>query len=171
MKRRLSLLWAVLLVFACACAAEAPEPAIEPVAETAEAPAYIAQEEVMPVPQVNTAKTVLLTIGDCTFTAVLADTEAAGALWDCLPLTLSMQELNGNEKFAALPQALPTDSVKPGTIHAGDIMLYGADCIVLFYETFSSAYSYTRLGSLDAPEGLPAVLGGGDVEITISRQS
>ncbi|MBD8000999.1 hypothetical protein H6A24_02105 [Bacteroides caecicola] len=38
-------------------------------------------------------------------------------------------------------------------------------CIVLFYETFSSGYSHTRLGQIDNPEGLAAALGDGYVSV------
>ena len=56
-----------------------------------------------------------------------------------------MDELNGNEKYYFMPNALPTDPERPGEIHTGDFMLYGSDCLVLFYKNFSSSYSYTRL--------------------------
>ena len=100
------------------------------------------------------------------FTATLLDNPTTRALLERLPATLSMGELNGNEKYCYLPDSLPTGAQKPGNIHAGDLMLYGSDCLVLFYESFSSGYSYTRLGSVDSPGQLAAALGRGSVDVT-----
>lgn len=100
------------------------------------------------------------------FTATLLDNPTTRALLERLPVTLSTGELNGNEKYFYLPDGLPTDSQRPGNIHAGDLMLYGFDCLVLFYESFSSGYSYTQLGSIDDPSGLAAALGHGSVDVS-----
>lgn len=100
------------------------------------------------------------------FTATLLDNPTTRALLERLPAALSMGELNGNEKYCYLPDSLPTSAQKPGNIHAGDLMLYGSDCLVLFYESFSSGYSYTRLGSVDNPGQLAAALGRGSVDVT-----
>ena len=80
-----------------------------------------------------------------------------------------MTELNGNEKYADLPQSLPTATFRPGTIRTGDLLLWGSSTVVLFYETFSSSYSYTRLGRLDDPSGLAAAVGGGSARVTFAR--
>lgn len=104
--------------------------------------------------------------GGQVFTATLLDNPTTRALLNRLPMTVSMGELNGNEKYCYMPDSLPTDSHRPGNIHAGDLMLYGSDCLVLFYESFSSGYSYTRLGSIDNPSGLAAALGRGSVDVT-----
>ena len=103
--------------------------------------------------------------GGQTFTATLLDNPTTRALLDRLPMTISMSELNENEKYYYLPESLPTNSRRPGNIHAGDLMLYGSDCLVLFYESFSSGYSYTRLGTVDDPNGLAAALGSGSVKV------
>lgn len=105
-------------------------------------------------------------VADTTFTAQLADTEAARQLAESLPLELDMQELNGNEKYGYLSQALSTNASCPVFIHTGDLMLFGSDCLVLFYKDFSTSYSYTPIGKLDNPQGLPAALGRGDVTLT-----
>lgn len=104
-------------------------------------------------------------VGGQIFSATLLDNPTTRALLEHLPMTISMSELNGNEKYYYLPESLPTNSQRPGNIHAGDLMLYGSDCLVLFYESFSSGYSYTRLGSVDNPAGLSAAMGRGSVEV------
>ena len=108
-------------------------------------------------------------IGSKTFTATLADSETGEAFAALLPLSVTMNELNGNEKYHYLSSSLPTDSYQPGTIHAGDLMLYGNNCVVLFYETFNSSYSYTRLGAIDNPSGLAATLGSGNVSVRFEK--
>lgn len=109
-----------------------------------------------------------ITINGMAFTATLADNDAANAFADLLPLTLDMNEMNGNEKYHYLDNSLPTDSYRPGTIQTGDLMLYGSSCIVLFYETFSSGYSYTRLGRIDNPDGLATAVGNGNVSVSFT---
>ena len=108
-------------------------------------------------------------IGAKTFTATLADSKTGRAFAQLLPMTVTMTELNGNEKYHYLDSSLPTDSYQPGTIQAGDLMLYGNNCVVLFYETFSSSYSYTRIGSIDDSEGLAAALGSGNVSVRFEK--
>ena len=113
----------------------------------------------------STAKQINIVIGSKTFTATLADSETAEAFAALLPLTVTMNELNGNEKYHYLSSSLPTAAYQPGTIHAGDLMLYGNNCLVLFYETFSSSYSYTRIGTLNATDGLAQALGKNNVSV------
>ena len=85
-----------------------------------------------------------------------------------LPLTINMTEFNGNEKYFRLSKNLPTNESNPGTIKSGDLMLYGANTFVLFYESFSTSYSYTKLGKISNTTGLAAALGTGNVTVSIS---
>ena len=108
----------------------------------------------------------IIEVGDKTFTAALYDSETVTAFTEMLPLTLNMSELNGNEKYYYLDDSLPTDSKRPSGIKEGDIMLYGSSCLVLFYESFSTSYSYTPIGHIDDPSGLAKALGKKSVEVT-----
>ena len=69
-------------------------------------------------------------VGDITFSAKLYDNQTARAFAEMLPLSLDMKELNGNEKFCYLFGSLPTNSTRPSSIHAGDLMLFSSDCLV-----------------------------------------
>lgn len=117
-----------------------------------------------PGPAVN--RNISISIGGRSFAATLEDNETGNAFSALLPMTIAMSEMNGNEKYFYLPDNLPTISYRPGTIQNGDLMLYGSNCIVLFYETFSSSYSYTRLGKIVNPEGLAIALGRGEITVT-----
>jgi hypothetical protein len=110
-----------------------------------------------------------MTVGERRFAITLADTEAAREFAAMLPLSIDMPDLNNNEKHAALPKSLPTNAIRPGTIRNGDLMLYGPRTLVVFYLTFNSPYSYTRLGRVDDPAGLAQALGRGNVRIEFSR--
>ena len=112
-----------------------------------------------------------ISVPGAVFGASFSDTDAARAFESLLPLQLDMKELNGNEKYAYLDHALPAKAEKPGRIEAGDIMLYGDDCIVVFYESFDTPYSYTRIGKISDTEGLKAALGAGGVSVTFLLSS
>lgn len=123
-----------------------------------------------PVPQAtevkNNMQNIEIIVNDKHFSATLYDNESAKALKAKLPMTIDMSELNGNEKYYYLSDNLPTDSYKPSVINNGDLMLYGNDCLVLFYDSFSTSYSYTPLGRVDNPDELASALGSDSVKVT-----
>ena len=111
-----------------------------------------------------------MTVGERRFAITLTNNLAARAFAGQLPLTLDMADLNSNEKHAELPNALPVSASRPGTIHNGDLMLYGSSTLVVFYVTFDSSYSYTRLGRVDDANGLAQALGQRMVRINFSKK-
>ena len=104
-----------------------------------------------------------MTIGTTSFTATFADNQTTTAFKAMLPMTVHMNEMNGNEKYFYLPKGLPISVTNQSTISNGDIMIYGSDCLVLFYKTFATSYRYTRIGRVDDPTNLEAALGDADV--------
>lgn len=108
----------------------------------------------------------LITVGKKAFSAKLYDNQTIQALVEKFLLTVDMNEINGNEKYYYLSNTLPTASEQPGEIHAGDIMPYGDNCLVVFYETFMSSYKYTRLGYIEDAAGFAKAVGAGNVQVT-----
>ena len=83
------------------------------------------------------------------YTINLEDNETAKEFVNMLPLELNMNELNGNEKYVYLDRKLPVNPSNINKINAGDVMIYGNDCLVIFYKSFTSSYSYTKIGHID----------------------
>lgn len=105
------------------------------------------------------------------FTAALADNEATRALVKMMrekPVVIHMSDYAGFEKVGNLGRRLPASNSQT-TAHAGDIMLYNADQIVVFYG--SNSWSYTKIGRMDDVQGLEAALGSGDTTVTFSIDS
>jgi hypothetical protein len=94
-------------------------------------------------------KNVKIIINDNEYTINLEDNETAKSFSKLIPLELNMSELNGNEKYYYLDTTLPTNSYNPKRINAGDVMLYGNNCLVIFYKSFDTPYSYTKIGHID----------------------
>lgn len=113
-------------------------------------------------------KTINMQIGNKNFTIKLFDNNATQNLITQLPLTLDMKELNGNEKYSYLPKKLPADSQNISEIKAGDLMLFGSDCLVLFYKNFHTSYSYTKIGYIENITELTAVLGNGNIKVKLN---
>ena len=100
--------------------------------------------------EINSMKVI---IDDREYIVNLENNETVKKFIDLLPLEIKMDELNGNEKYFYLNSELPTDSYNPKHIFAGDVMVYGNDCLVIFYKSFDTSYSYTKIGHIiDLPE-------------------
>ena len=110
------------------------------------------------------SRAISVSVGGKRFAAVVENTATGRAFLEKLPLTISMNELNGNEKYC-YGVTLPTNASHCDAIAAGDLMLYGSDCLVLFYGA-AGGYSYTRIGRLVSTDGLADALGSGEATVT-----
>lgn len=111
-----------------------------------------------------------ITVGNKIFNATLEDNETARAFIKKLPLEIKMIELNGNEKYFIFEKNFPTNDEKIGEIHAGDLMIYNSNCLVLFYRNFSTIYTYTRLGKIDNGEVLREIVGRDNITIKFEKE-
>ena len=161
----LALLGLTLALTGCApgSAPSSSAPEAEPGSEPVSAP-----QEAQETPETDTARAFTVTVNGVTFTGTLCDNPTAEAFAELLPMTLSMDEFAGNEKFHYLSDPLPADRYRPDRIHTGDVKLYLDNCIVLFFDDFPAEYDYTDIGTLDSPENLAEVLGSGTVEVTFA---
>ncbi len=83
------------------------------------------------------------------YNAIFEDKETVKEFLKILPQEFKMNELNGNEKYIYMNTTLPTNAINPKHINKGDIMLYGNNCLVIFYKSFETNYSYTIIGHID----------------------
>ncbi len=139
-------------------------------AQSAAGPTAAPAPTAAPTPQKEETETMQMQIGDTAVTVTWADTRAAAALQALCaqqPLVVKMSMYGGFEQVGPLGTALPADDVQT-TTQAGDIVLYNSDQLVVFYGT--NSWAYTRLGHITdpAPEALAALLGQGDVTVTLS---
>lgn len=119
----------------------------------------------------NTGTPVVLEVNGQKFQAIFYDNPTADELLKKMPMTLDMKELNGNEKYHFFDAEFPTDEKSPGEILAGDIMLYGSDCLVTFYKSHSTSYQYTPVGKIENASGFAEAVGSGTVTITYSKHA
>ena len=93
-------------------------------------------------------------INDKTYKVIFNDNESVKELLKLDKLEFVMEDLNNNEKYVYLDTNIKTNSYNPKKINSGDIMLYGSNCLVIFYKSFNTSYSYTYLGHIDNLEQL-----------------
>ena len=109
-----------------------------------------------------------VTVGERTFAAILEHNAAVDALVAMMkdaPVTIQMSDYAGFEKVGAWGTSLPASDSQT-TTHAGDLVLYQGNQIVIFYG--SNSWSYTRLGKIEDLTGWEEALGSGDVTVTFS---
>lgn len=83
------------------------------------------------------------------YNTILEKNETAQSFANMLPQEYNMSELNGNEKYIYLDNTLPINSYNPKHIESGDIVLYSNNCLVVFYKSFDTSYSYTKIGHIE----------------------
>ncbi len=167
-RKNIFVLFVLAAVFLMGCGYKGQQTSSKPASETSAAGKTNQTNE-------NTGKTsesdltkVKIKAGGKEFSAVFYKNETTDAVLEKLPVTISMNDLNSNEKYYYFDEEFPNRSEKAGSIKAGDIMLYGSSCVVLFYKSFDTSYSYTKIGYIENAEGLENALNGSSVDVTFN---
>lgn len=99
------------------------------------------------------------------YTVTLEDNETSRKFYSKLNQEFVMSDLNNNEKYVYMKYSLPNNASSVNHINAGDIMLYNSNCLVIFYKSFDTEYSYTRIGHINNLEELDSF----DVRVAFSK--
>ena len=140
-------------------------------------PAGASMEEVkawydtLPLHEETTDNKLKLSVNGAELTATLEDNSSAQALTELLKkgdLTIEMSDYGSFEKVGDLPQSLPRNDKNITTV-PGDLILYQGNKITIYYA--ENTWDFTKLGHIDniTQEELKAILGGGDVTVTLSN--
>lgn len=158
-----------MLAFGAAGCARSSEPAPE---DNKDKPEEVQPSDEEQLQQQEASMQITVTVNDTPFVATIEDTAAGQELLARLPLTLTMEELHGNEKYCYTGKAFGGESYVPDTIESGDLMVFGSDCLVLFYETFANGgWGYARVGKIDDPSGLADACGSGTAMVAFEQIS
>ena len=109
---------------------------------------------------------IIITIKNKKYEAILYDNSTTKELIKKIPITITMSDLNENEKYYNFSKSFSTSSENVANINKGDIMLFGDNCLVIFYKSFSTHYKYTKLGYIKNTEDLENSFGKGGISIT-----
>ena len=112
---------------------------------------------------------ITLEVGDKALTATLIDSKTAHDFVSLLPLTLTMNDLFGREKFAHLPRAISTEGKRTHTYEVGDIAYWspGPD-VAIYYRNDGEKIpepGIIVIGKIDS--GVAALDVAGSVKVTI----
>lgn len=102
--------------------------------------------------------TIEIKIEDKIFKATLLDNQTSKAFIKKLPLTITMEDYNQNEKFYRFSEKFPVNPTKIENIKTGDIVFYETNFFVIFYEDFKTQYAYTPIGTINNISGLKEIL-------------
>lgn len=112
---------------------------------------------------------IVMKIGDNTYPVILQNNKTVEEFVALLPIEIIMSDLNKNEKYYYFNRKFSVSSTKVSKIEVGDIMLFGENCFVLFYESFATSYSYTKIGRVADIDSLKEKLGEGSVRVSFYK--
>ena len=127
--------------------------------------------DTLPLNEKKSDSKLKISVNGTELTATLEDNSSAKALTELLKqgnITIDMSDYGNFEKVGDLPQSLPRNDEKITTV-PGDIILYQGNKITIYYD--ENTWDFTKLGHIDniTQKELKAILGGGNVSVTLSN--
>ena len=127
--------------------------------------------DTLPLNEKKSDSKLKISVNGTELTATLEDNSSAKALTELLKqgnITVDMSDYGNFEKVGDLPQSLPRNDEKITTV-PGDIILYQGNKITIYYD--ENTWDFTKLGHIDniTQKELKAILGGGNVSVTLSN--
>lgn len=118
--------------------------------ENADTETIVSSEETGNVTE-NSKRYIELLVNKNIYKIELYDTQAANALYEQLPITLTFEDFNRVEKIGYLSESLPTDHEPDGCDpDVGDLCLYAPwGNLSIFYKDFRYSDSLIMLGHLE----------------------
>ena len=117
----------------------------------------------------NSSMKIRIKVGDTVLTATLIDSETTGDFISLLPLTLTMNDLFGREKYGHLPRAISGGGNRTRTYEVGDMIYWspGPDVAMFYRHDGQSIPSpgIIVIGKIDS--GVEALNFPGSVKVTI----
>ena len=95
------------------------------------------------------ANNIKIIINEKEYKLNLEKTDEAKDFINNVPSELVMMDLNNNEKYVYLDKVFMNNPINVNYIEKGDLMLYGDNCLVIFYKSFETTYSYTKIGHIN----------------------
>jgi hypothetical protein len=124
-----------------------------------------------PFHQPESAMTIRIAVEDRVITATLGDNGTARDFAALLPLTLTMNDLFGREKFATLPRAIATAGPRSRTYEVGNVILWslGPDVAICYRHDGQTIPSPGSILIAKADAGVQALSVPGSVKVTIEH--
>ena len=111
-----------------------------------------------------------LTIDGNDYELSLYSNQAVDHLLSLLPLSIQMNDLQDNEKYYYFDNPFPIETESVNQIRTGDLMLFNNDCLVLFYDDFTTSYQYTRIGYIKDISDFKENINHESVDVIIQRK-
>ena len=127
--------------------------------------------DTLPLNEEKSDNKLKISVNGTELTATLEDNSSAQALTELLKqgnITVDMNDYGNFEKVGDLPQSLPKNDEKITTV-PGDIILYQGNKITIYYA--ENTWDFTKLGHINniTQEELKAILGDGNITVTLSN--